>query len=338
MKKILVTGGAGFIGSAFVRRQRRARPDQHVTVLDKLTYSGNLDNLEGLEGPGFTFIKGDINDPEVMTEALRGCDAVVHFAAESHVDRSLSGAADFITTNVAGVNTLLSCARAMGTPRVLLVSTDEVYGSIAEGSFTEEAPVRPRNPYAASKAAGELLGLAYHESYGVPVLITRGTNTYGPYQHLEKVLPLFITNAMDGESLPLYGDGKNVRDWLYVEDHCAAIDHVLRNGETGQIYNIAGGNERTNLELTRKVLELLNAPETLIQPVQDRAGHDRRYSIDDRKLRALGWAPQMTWDDGLAFTVRWYQENKGWWRRIKSGEFRDYYRKYYGKLLKEQKS
>lgn len=338
MKKILVTGGAGFIGSAFARRQRRARPDQHVTVLDKLTYSGNLDNLEGLEGPGFSFVRGDINDPEVMTEALRGCDAVVHFAAESHVDRSLSGAADFITTNVAGVNTLLSCARAMGTPRVLLVSTDEVYGSIAEGSFTEEAPVRPRNPYAASKAAGELLGLAYHESYGLPVLITRGTNTYGPNQHLEKVLPLFITNAMDGEPLPLYGDGKNVRDWLYVEDHCAAIDHVLRNGESGQIYNIAGSNERTNLELTRKVLELLNAPETLIQPVQDRAGHDRRYSIDDRKLRALGWTPQMTWDDGLAFTVRWYQENEGWWRRIKTGEFGDYYRKYYGKLLKEQKS
>lgn len=338
MKKILVTGGAGFIGSAFVRGQRHCRPGRHVTVLDKLTYSGNLDNLQGLEGPGYTFIKGDINDPDTVTEALRGCDAVVHFAAESHVDRSLSGASDFISTNVAGVNTLLSCARASGTPRVLLVSTDEVYGSIVSGSFAEDDPVKPRNPYAASKAAGELLGMAYYESYGLPVLITRGTNTYGPYQHLEKVLPLFITNAIDGEPLPLYGDGQNVRDWLYVEDHCSGIDRVLHHGEPGQIYNIAGGNERSNLVLTHKVLELLNAPDTLIQPVRDRAGHDRRYSIDDRKIRGLGWMPQMTWENGLALTVLWYQQNEWWWRKVKGGAFKAYYESYYGKLLKERKA
>ncbi len=335
MEKLLVTGGAGFIGSAFVRQQMRIWPKQRITVLDKLTYSGNLDNLKGLEGPGFTFIQGDVNDSEKVREALQGCDAVVHFAAESHVDRSLSGASDFILTNVAGVNTLLSQARASHTPRVLLVSTDEVYGSIETGSFTEDAPIHPRNPYAASKAAGELFGLAYYESYGMSVIITRGSNTYGPRQHLEKVLPLFITNAIDGEPLPLYGDGRNVRDWLFVDDHCAGIDCALRQGKAGQVYNIAGGNERTNLELTHRILALLKAPKTLIHPVQDRPGHDRRYSIDDYKLRGLGWAPATRWEDGLALTVRWYQENEWWWRKIKTGEFKDYYERQYGKLIRE---
>lgn len=335
MEKILVTGGAGFIGSAFVRGQRRARPKQHVTVLDKLTYSGNLDNLKGLEGPGFSFIRGDVNDPAAVQDALRGCDAVVHFAAESHVDRSLAGASDFITTNVSGVNTLLSQARALGTPRVLLVSTDEVYGSIDIGSFNEEAPLHPRNPYAASKAAGELLGTAYFESYGLPVVITRGSNTYGPCQYPEKVLPLFITNAIDGQPLPLYGDGLNVRDWLFVDDHCAGIDHALRHGTPGQVYNIAGGNERTNLELTLKVLALLDAPESLIRPVRDREGHDRRYSIDDAKLRGLGWKPETGWEEGMARTVAWYRDNAWWWRKIKSGEFKEYYERQYGRLLQE---
>ena len=335
MEKILVTGGAGFIGSAFVRGQRRERPGQQVTVLDKLTYSGNLDNLKGLEGPGFSFIQGDINDPAAVQDALRGCDALVHFAAESHVDRSLAGASDFITTNVSGANTLLSQARALGTPRILLVSTDEVYGSIEAGSFSEEAPLHPRNPYAASKAAGELLGTAYFESYGLPVIITRGSNTYGPYQYPEKVLPLFITNAIDGQPLPLYGDGLNVRDWLFVDDHCSGIDHALRHGMPGQVYNIAGGNERTNLELTRRVLSLLDAPESLIHPVRDREGHDRRYSIDDGKLRGLGWKPRTAWEEGMTLTVQWYRDNAWWWRKIKSGEFKEYYERQYGPLLQE---
>lgn len=333
MEKILVTGGAGFIGSAFVRGQLYTRPEQQVIVLDKLTYSGNLDNLKGLDGPRFSFLRGDVNDPDVLNEALSGCDAVVHFAAESHVDRSLAGASDFITTNVAGVNTLLSRARALGTPRVLLVSTDEVYGSIDTGSFSEKAPLHPRNPYAASKAAGELFGTAYFESYGLPVIITRGSNTYGPFQYPEKVLPLFITNAIDGQPLPLYGDGLNVRDWLFVDDHCAGIDHALRHGEPGQVYNIAGRNERTNLELTGKVLSLLNAPESLIHPVRDRVGHDRRYSIDDGKLRGLGWTPGTGWEEGMALTVRWYRENEWWWRKIKNGEFKEYYDRQYGRLL-----
>ena len=335
MEKMLVTGGAGFIGSAFVRYQLHVRPEQNITVLDKLTYSGNLDNLKGLNGPAFSFVRGDVNDPDIAGDALRGCDSVVHFAAESHVDRSLSGAADFILTNVAGVNTLLFQARKMHTPRILLVSTDEVYGSIETGSFRELDPVHPRNPYAASKAAGEMLGMAYHESYGLPVIITRGSNTFGPRQYIEKVLPLFITNAIDGEPLPLYGDGKHVRDWLFVDDHCAGIDCALRRGEVGHVYNISGGNERTNMELTRRVLALLNAPETLIRPVQDRPGHDRRYSIDDHKLRGLGWAPAVPWEDGLALTVRWYKENEWWWRKIKGGEFKEYYRRQYGPLLQE---
>ncbi|HOH31255.1 MAG TPA: dTDP-glucose 4,6-dehydratase [Candidatus Hydrogenedentes bacterium] len=337
MEKMLVTGGAGFIGSAFVRYQVSVRPEQPITVLDKLTYSGNLDNLKGLEGPTFSFIRGDVNDPEIVGEALRGCDTVVHFAAESHVDRSLSGAADFILTNVAGVNTLLAKARQVNTPRILLVSTDEVYGSIETGSFRESDPVHPRNPYAASKAAGEMLGMAYYASYGLPVIITRGSNTYGPRQHLEKVLPLFITNAIDREPLPLYGDGKQIRDWLFVEDHCAGIDCALRCGEAGQVYNISGSNERTNLELTRRLLALLNAPETLVRPVQDRPGHDRRYSIEDKKLRGLGWAPTVPWEDGLALTVRWYSENEWWWRKIKTGEFKAYYDRQYGPLIKGAK-
>ncbi|MFA7691520.1 MAG: dTDP-glucose 4,6-dehydratase [Candidatus Hydrogenedentes bacterium] len=333
MKKILVTGGAGFIGSAFVRYQLRQYPDIQVVVLDKLCYSGNLDNLKEADSQRYEFIQGDVADLQAVEAALAGCDGVVHFAAESHVDRSLQGASDFIHTNVAGVNTLLAACQKLETARILLVSTDEVYGSVEEGSSVESMPLHPRNPYSASKAAGELFGRAYYESYGLPIVITRGSNTYGPYQYPEKVLPLFITNAIDGEPLPLYGDGMNVRDWLFVDDHCSGIDCAFRQGAPGEAYNVAGSNEKPNIELTYKVLELLDAPESLIKPVQDRAGHDRRYSIDDMKLRGLGWSPQMEWQAGMAYTVKWYQENEWWWRKIKSGEFKEYYERMYRPLL-----
>lgn len=333
MQKILVTGGAGFIGSCFVRSQLRDYPEQHVVVLDKLTYSGNLDNLKGLDESRFSFIQGDVNDPACVDAALDGCDGIVHFAAESHVDRSLGGAADFINTNVGGVNTLLSQGRDKKIKRILLVSTDEVYGSVVEGSSKEDCPLEPRNPYSASKAAGELMGLSYFESFGMPIVITRGSNTYGPYQYPEKVLPLFISNAIDNEALPLYGDGKNVRDWLFVEDHCTGIDCAFRNGVLGEVYNIAGENERENIELTHKVLSLLDRPASLIRYVEDRTGHDRRYSIDSTKLKALGWKPKMDFEEGIALTVKWYEENEWWWRKIKSGEFKAYYEAHYRERL-----
>ena len=329
---ILVTGGAGFIGSNFVL-DWLAEGAEPVVNLDKLTYAGNLANLAPLQGDArHVFVQGDIGDAALVDRLLAGHRprAVVNFAAESHVDRSLNGAADFIATNVAGVNTVLDQARRAGVGRVLLVSTDEVYGSIDEGAFRETDAPHPRNPYAASKAAGELFGTAHGETYGLHVVTTRGSNTYGPHQYPEKVLPLFVTNALDGQPLPLYGDGMNVRDWLHVDDHCRGIDTALRHGAPGEVYNIPGGNERRNLELTRRILELTGRDETLIRPVADRVGHDRRYAIDGAKLRALGWAPRMDWDEGIALTVQWYQENEWWWRKIKSGEFREYYRRQYG--------
>lgn len=329
MKRIVVTGGAGFIGSNYIRYLLQTYPDVHVVNVDKLTYAGNLDNLKDLDAGRHTFVRADIADAQAMRSAMEGADAVVNFAADSHVDRSIMEASDFVATNVKGVHNILEAAKSLGTKRVLLVSTDEVYGSIAEGSFTETDPLTPRNPYSASKAGGELLGLSYFHTFGTPVIITRGSNTYGPYQYPEKVLPLFVTNAIDNEPLPLYGDGKNVRDWLYVEDHCRGIDHALRHGKPGEVYNISGGNERMNIELTERILQLLGKGKDLIRPVKDRAGHDRRYSIDSSKLKALGWSPRMNWDDGIALTVRWYQENEWWWRRIKTGEFLEYYKRQY---------
>jgi dTDP-glucose 4,6-dehydratase len=330
MKRILVTGGAGFIGSHFVRYQLRTYPEAHIVNFDKLTYAGNLDNLLDVDASRYTFVRGDIADAAAIGAAMEGCDAVVSFAAETHVDRSILGASEFIDTDVRGVYNIVEAAKKLGTQRVLLVSTDEVYGSIEVGSFKETDPINPRNPYSASKAGGELLGRAYFHTFGVPVIITRGSNTYGSHQYPEKVLPLFATNAIDNQPLPLYRGGeRNVRDWLYVEDHCSGIDCALRHGGPGEIYNVAGGNERENITLTRRILELTGRGEDLIKLVPDRPGHDRRYSIDPRKLKALGWQPKMDWDTGIALTVRWYQENEWWWRKIKTGEYLEYYRRQY---------
>jgi len=334
MKQMMVTGGAGFIGSAFVRYQLRTYPDVHVVVFDKMTYAGNKDNLKEADPARFTFVEGDIADREALRSAMLDCDTVVNFAADSHVDRSIMGATEFLATNVTGVYNLLEVARELRTKRLLLVSTDEVYGSIDEGSFTETDAPHPRNPYSASKAGGELIALAHFETFGTPVIITRGSNTYGPYQYPEKVLPLFVTNAIDDQPLPLYKGGEhNVRDWLYVDDHCRGIDVALRKGVPGEIYNIAGGNERENIVLTRKILELLGKSEDLIRFVPDRPGHDRRYSIDASKLRDLGWAPQMAWDEGMAVAVQWYCDNEWWWRPIKTGEYLEYYKRQYGAAL-----
>ncbi len=329
MTRMMVTGGAGFIGSNFVRYQLKTYPDVHIINFDKLTYAGNMDNLKGLDEARHTFIKGDLADADAVDAAAAGCDWLVNFAADTHVDRSILGAADFIATNVTGVHHLAEAARKHGVKRLLLVSTDEVYGSISAGTFRETDRLNPRNPYSASKAGGELLGMSYFHTFGLPVIVTRGSNTYGPYQYPEKVLPLFVTNAIDNEPLPLYGDGRNMRDWLYVRDHARGIDCALRHGEPGQIYNIAGGNERENIVLTKRILHETGRGEELIKPVQDRPGHDRRYAIDSDKLKSLGWKPEMDWDEGIRLTVQWYKDNEWWWRKIKNGEFRAYYERQY---------
>ncbi len=329
--RLVVTGGAGFIGSNFIRHVLTTHPEDSVVNLDKLTYAGNLANLADLSvSPRYRFVQGDICDGPVVRDVLAGADALVNFAAESHVDRSLVEPDAFLRTDVFGVFTLLEAVRELGTPRFLHIGTDEVYGSVMEGSSRETDPVQPRNPYSASKAGGDLLALAYWETHRVPVVITRSSNNFGPYQYPEKVIPLFITNALDDEPLPLYGDGRNVRDWLYVLDNCAAIDLVLRKGREGEIYNVGGGNEVENIALTRHILRLLGKPESLITPVKDRAGHDRRYSLDSSKVRALGWAPAHRFDDALADTVSWYRARTSWWRPLKSGEFRAYYERQYG--------
>ena len=328
--RLLVTGGAGFIGSNFVRHVLAAHPGDSIVNLDRLTYAGNLENLRDVESnPRYRFLKGDICDASAVREAMRGVDAVVHFAAETHVDRSNLGADDFLRTNVTGTFVLLEAARALGIGRFLAVSTDEVYGSIAAGAAREGDPLNPSNPYAASKAAADLLVRAYWTTHRLPVLITRSSNNFGPYQYPEKVIPLFVTNALEDRPLPLYGDGRNVRDWLYVLDNCAAIDLVLRRGVDGEIYNIGGGVEVPNVTLTRRILALLDKPESLITPVADRPGHDRRYALDSSKVRALGWAPTTGFDAALAATVQWYRTHEAWWKPIKSGAFRQYYEAQY---------
>ena len=335
--KVLVTGGCGFIGSNFVRRLFEARGDRvSVVNLDKLTYAANPANVADVaERPNYRFLQGDIVDPDVVRVAMDGCDAVVNFAAETHVDRSLLGDASFIETDVRGVFVLLEEARRQGVRKFIQISTDEVYGSIAQGSFHEESPLHPRNPYAASKAGGDRLAYSYFASYGLPVIITRASNNYGPYQYPEKLIPLFVTNAIDGEPLPLYGDGRNVRDWLYVEDHAAAIDFLLDAGEPGETYNIAGGNEAENIDITRRVLELLGRPESLIRFVDDRQGHDRRYSLDAGKLARLGFRAGTPFDEGLERTIRWYRQREDWWRPVKERDaaYREFYRTQYGDRL-----
>jgi dTDP-glucose 4,6-dehydratase len=334
MVEVLVTGGAGFIGSNFVRHALAAHPDWCVTTLDKLTYAGRLENLHDvMDHPRHAFVRGDIADAELVRPLVARANLVVHFAAETHVDRSIAGAGEFIRTDVYGTFVLLEAARgAAGLRRFVQISTDEVYGSVPEGASRESDELKPRNPYAASKAGADRLAYSYWATYGVPVVITRASNNYGPYQFPEKVIPLFITNAIDGQPVPLYGDGLNVRDWLHVLDHCRALDLVIDRGTVGEVYNIGGGNEVPNLELTKRILGLLDRPETLIRPVADRLGHDRRYCLDTTKLRGLGWQPQADFGGGLAETVSWYRENEWWWRPIKQGDpaFTEYYAKQYG--------
>jgi dTDP-glucose 4,6-dehydratase len=330
--KLLVCGGAGFIGSNFVR-QRITEHGDEVVVLDKLTYAGREENLADVrDRPGFAFIRAGIEDPEAVAEAIDGRDAVVNFAAETHVDRSIAEPDAFVTTHAQGTYVMLEAARERGL-RYVQVSTDEVYGSIDEGSFTEESPLAPSSPYSATKAGADLLVWSYFHTYGLPTLICRGSNNYGPYQYPEKLIPLMILNALHGDKLPVYGDGMQVRNWIYVEDFARAIGHVLEHGEPGGVYNAGGPDECANLEVVQRIVQLTGGDESLIEYVTDRPGHDRRYSLASEKVRALGWAPLMRFGDGLANTVAWYRENAAWWEPIRSGDYRAYYERQYGRSL-----
>jgi dTDP-glucose 4,6-dehydratase len=335
IRSYFVAGGAGFIGSNFVRLVLETHPDCKVIVYDKLTYAGNRANLADLlDDPRLTFVKGDVCDRFLVDREMRGCDVVVNFAAETHVDRSIQAPNAFIQTDIVGTHVLLEVARKYGIKRYIQISTDEVYGSIEEGHFTEDSPLAPSSPYSASKASADLLVRSYWTTYRLPVIVTRSSNNFGPRQHPEKLIPLFITNALEDKSLPLYGDGLNVRDWLYVEDHCRAIDLVIEKGEKGAVYNVAANCEKTNIEITRRILEALGKPESLIRPVTDRPGHDRRYALTAEPLRTLGWAPQAPFEARLQQTVNWYVENRGWWESLKRGEFEEYYRRQYPDLAK----
>ncbi len=332
MSKLLITGGAGFIGSNFVGYILKKYPNDEVVVLDKLTYAGNPENLsEYKDNPRFKFIKGDICDRETVESIVKDSfDGIINFAAETHVDRSIVEPEAFIKTDIMGTHVLLDMVNKYSIPRYLQISTDEVYGSIMEGSFKETDPLAPSSPYSASKSGGDLLTLSYFITYKTPILITRSSNNYGPNQYPEKVIPLFITNAIEDIPVPLYGDGMNVRDWIYVEDNCAAVDTVFRKGEIGEIYNIGAGCEIPNITVTKNILGALGKPETLIKPVQDRKGHDRRYSVNTEKIQKLGWKPSTGFKEGLQKTVDWYKNNLSWWKKIKSGEFKEYYKKQYG--------
>ncbi|MBI1388021.1 MAG: dTDP-glucose 4,6-dehydratase [bacterium] len=340
MKRILVTGGAGFIGSNFIQHCLTAHEDLEVINLDKLTYAGNLDNLKTVQSdPRYTFFHGDIGDRQLLMDLIsrKPIDAIVNFAAETHVDRSISKPDDFLRTDVFGVFSLLEASRQFGVKKYVQISTDEVYGPALEGPMTETSPLNPSSPYSAGKGGGDLLCRAYYSTYKSPVVIVRMANNYGPYQHPEKLIPLCVTNALENEPLPIYGDGSQMREWLYVEDSCRAIDLVLSAGEPGEIYNIGGQGDMTNLMVVKKILECLKKPEDLIAFVDDRPGHDFRYALDDSKLRALGWKPEVDLDAGLVRTVNWYKKNKDWWKKLKEGDFQAYYKKQYGDRLAKAK-
>jgi dTDP-glucose 4,6-dehydratase len=336
MKNIMITGGAGFIGSNYVRFALEAHPNWNIIVYDKLTYAGNPDNLKDIVDRfkgRYEFVRGDIADREFVFEAIKEhkIDTIVNFAADTHVDRSLMEPGSFITTDVYGTYVLLEAAKEFGIEKFLAVSTDEVYGDIAAPNrSTEEDKLHGSSPYSASKAGGDLMCLAYYRSFGVPVTITRGTNNIGPFQYPEKVVPVFVTNAIDNLPLPMYGDGKQMRDYQFVLDHCEGIDVVLHKGELGEVYNIGSGVETRNIDLAHAILDLLGKPYTLIQPITDRPGHDRRYAIDNSKARAIGWTPHHTFAQAIEKTVRWYVDNEWWWRKIKTGEYLEYYKKHYG--------
>lgn len=333
MKSILVTGGAGFIGSNFVHHIINKYPDYKIVVLDALTYAGNLENLSDLEGhPRFLFQHGNICDEKIVNDLMRSVNMVINFAAETHVDRSIHEAGTFIDTDVRGTFVLLQAAKKYEIERFLHISTDEVYGSIEYGSFLESDSLSPNSPYSASKASADLLVHSYYVTFGVPTLITRSSNNFGPYQYPEKLIPLFVTNALDNIPLPLYGDGQNVRDWLYVSDNCTAIDLVLHKGQVGDIYNIGAGNEEKNITITDLILKILNKPKSLIKYVTDRPGHDRRYSVNIEKIKKLGWKPEKNFLQALETTVRWYSDNESWWRKIKEKqkEYQRFYNKHYG--------
>ncbi len=331
MKTVLVTGGAGFIGSNFVRYMLKTYPKYNIINLDKLTYAGNLSSLKDVaRNPRYKFIKGDICDAKLIDKLAPQADAIINFAAETHVDRSILDPASFIKTDVFGTFTLLEAVRKYKIKRYIQISTDEVYGSIDKGSFTEHSPISPNSPYSSSKASGDLLVRSYFKTYKLPVMITRASNNFGPYQYPEKIIPLFITNAMDDKPLPLYGDGKNVRDWLFVEDHCKGICEVLHKGNDGEVYNIGGGTEVNNITITKMILASLKKPVSLIKPVQDRPGHDRRYSIDCSKLKkATNYKPDTVFKNALTETIQWYLDNQVWWRKLKNASFNNYYKKQY---------
>ncbi len=319
--KILITGGAGFIGSNFIRYMLKKYKDYSIVNLDNLTYAGNLKNLLEIENnKNYTFIKGDICDKETVEKAIQGCDAVINFAAETHVDRSIIDAGSFINTDVFGTYVLLQAVNKFKIKRYILISTDEVYGSIEEGSFTEQSPLNPRNPYSSTKAAGDMLALSFYNTYKTPVIITRSSNNFGEFQHPEKLIPLFITNLLEGKKVPLYGDGQNIRDWIYVQDNCEAIDVVLHKGALGEIYNIAGGNEKENVFITNFILKKFGKDSSFIEYVKDRLGHDRRYSLSSEKVKELGWSPKMDFESAMSETIEWYKKNVSWWKRLKSSE------------------
>lgn len=332
MTTFLITGGAGFIGSNFIRYILKKRSDIKVINLDKLTYSGNLDNLRDIEkDPRYIFIKGDIADMDTVEDVFNKYkpEIIINLAAETHVDRSISQPDDFIRTDIYGTFILLETARLRGLQLYIQISTDEVYGYIPKGSATEEFPLMPTNPYSASKAGADRLCYSYYATYKMPIIITRASNNLGPYQYPEKIIPLFITNALEDKPLPLYGDGLQIRDWLYVIDHCEAIDFLIENGKSGEVYNISGGNLLTNLKLTKLILHYLKKPESLIKNIADRPGHDRRYSLNTKKLQKLGWRPKSNFKKALIETIEWYKKNPQWWQKIKSGEFKEYYKKQY---------